>query len=262
MLAIIDTWLGNGDAALQRLARSRAIARELRHRLAEAMNEEVTGLMLVAHGRFDEAHGHLTHGLALAREIGARRYELMCLMLLARVDWHRGDQRRGARQARQRLGDLGADVARLHRRGGAGRHGAGGGERRRAAAARWPRAKRCCASTASRIATSGSTATRSRRRSRPAHGRSAERYASALEDVHTPGTSSVDRSSGRRGPRAGGGGTRPAGSGRAASLPRPGNSATGHRISAGLQAALARPTLSLVPARRGSRNALTPVAWA
>ncbi len=91
MLAIIDTWLGNGDAALQRLARSRATARELRHRLAEAMNEEVTGLMLVTHGRFDEAHGHLTHGLALAREIGARRYELMCLMLLARVDWQRGD---------------------------------------------------------------------------------------------------------------------------------------------------------------------------
>ena len=92
MLAIIDTWLGNGDAALQRLAQSRATARELRHRLAEAMNEEVTGWMLVGRGKFDEAHGHLTHGLALAREIGARRYELICLMLLARVDWQRGDR--------------------------------------------------------------------------------------------------------------------------------------------------------------------------
>jgi tetratricopeptide (TPR) repeat protein len=91
MLAIIDTWLGNGDAALQRLARTRVTARELRHRLAEAMNEEVTGWMLISHGRFDEAHVHLTLGLALSREIGARRYELTCLMLLARIDWHRGN---------------------------------------------------------------------------------------------------------------------------------------------------------------------------
>ena len=90
MLAIIDTWLGNGDEALQRLARSRATARELRHRLAEAMNEEVTGWMLVLQGRFEEAEVFLIHCLALSREIGARRYEIMCLLLLARIDhWRR-----------------------------------------------------------------------------------------------------------------------------------------------------------------------------
>jgi hypothetical protein len=90
MLAIIDTWLATAMRA-GRLARSRATARDWAS-LAEAMNEEVTGWMLVAQGRFDQAHGHLTHGLALSREIGARRYELMCLMLLARVDWQRGNR--------------------------------------------------------------------------------------------------------------------------------------------------------------------------
>jgi len=57
MIAIIDTWLGQGDIALQRLARAGKVARELRHRLAEAMNEQVTGWMLVMLGRYDEADG-------------------------------------------------------------------------------------------------------------------------------------------------------------------------------------------------------------
>jgi len=92
MLAIIDTWMGPGDAALERLGRARAVARELRHQLAEAMNEEVTGWMLVAHGEYDEAEGHLARGLELSRNIGARRYETMCFMLLARVAWQRNDR--------------------------------------------------------------------------------------------------------------------------------------------------------------------------
>ncbi len=90
MLSIIDTWMGNVDLALERLARSRAAARELRHRLAEAVNEETTGWLLVSHGRFDEAEAHLRRGLDIAREIGARRYETVCLTNLARVDWQHG----------------------------------------------------------------------------------------------------------------------------------------------------------------------------
>ena len=90
MLSILDTWWGNIDVALERLRRSRAAAQELRHRLAEAVNEEVTGWMLVSHGMFDEAEGHLRHGLAIAREIGARRYETVCLTNLARVVWQKG----------------------------------------------------------------------------------------------------------------------------------------------------------------------------
>ena len=90
MIAIIDTWLGQGDRALQRLARAGKVARELRHRLAEAMNEQVTGWMLVMLGRYDEAEPNLTHSLAVSRDIGARRYETMCLIHIARVNWERG----------------------------------------------------------------------------------------------------------------------------------------------------------------------------
>ncbi len=101
MIAIIDTWLGSGDAALQRLARAGAVARELRHRLAEAMTEQVTGWMLVTRGRHDEAKPYLDHALALSREIGARRYETMCLIHLARVHWEHGEPMRHARTLRE-----------------------------------------------------------------------------------------------------------------------------------------------------------------
>jgi len=112
MIAIVDTWLGPGDAALQRLARAGAVARELRHRLAETMNEQVTGWMLVSHGRYQEAEPHLQHGMVLAREIGARRYESMCLMLQARVLWQRGE----GPAAREHLRDAWASSAQMGHR--------------------------------------------------------------------------------------------------------------------------------------------------
>ena len=101
MIAIIETWLGHGDAALRGSARTGAVARELRHRLAEAMNEEVTGWMLVLHGRHEEAEPHLSAASRSAREIGARRYETMYLMLLARVDWERGERRKRGEHLRE-----------------------------------------------------------------------------------------------------------------------------------------------------------------
>jgi tetratricopeptide (TPR) repeat protein len=90
ILASIDIWLGRGDAALLRLARAGAAAREVRHRLAGAMIEQAWGWMLLSGGKCEQAEAHLTHGLALSREIGARRFETMCLMHLARVSWQRG----------------------------------------------------------------------------------------------------------------------------------------------------------------------------
>ena len=85
MIAIVEHWLGRCEASLARLARASADARALRHRLAETMIEEVTGWILVASGRREEATVHLTQSLAIAREIGARRYETMDLILLARA---------------------------------------------------------------------------------------------------------------------------------------------------------------------------------
>ena len=91
MIAIVDTWLGEGDAALARLARAGSDARQLRHRLAETMTSQVVGWVLVFLGRFEPAVPHLDHSLTLAREIGARRFESLDLVLLARVDASRGE---------------------------------------------------------------------------------------------------------------------------------------------------------------------------
>ncbi len=91
MIAIIEAWLGDSDAALARLARVGADARELRHRLAETMNSQVTGWVLVLRGRYEQAVPHIERSLALAREIGARRYESLDLMLLARTHASRGE---------------------------------------------------------------------------------------------------------------------------------------------------------------------------
>ena len=110
MIAMIDTWLGNGESSLQRLARTRDVARELRHRLAEAMSAESTGWTLVLHGRVEEAETHLQHALDLSREMGARRYEMMCLMSLAHVCWRRGahaEARLHLRDAWERSGETG-----------------------------------------------------------------------------------------------------------------------------------------------------------
>jgi tetratricopeptide (TPR) repeat protein len=141
MIAMIETWLGNSDAALQRLARTHAVARELRHRAAEAMSAESIGWTLVLHGRFEEAETHLQHGFELAREMGARRYEMMCLMSLAHVCWRRAQAE--ARVFARSMEAVGADRTPLLGSRGARRDGADGhwggraprraGQRRRAA---------------------------------------------------------------------------------------------------------------------------------
>jgi len=91
MIAIIETWLGDGEAALERLDGSLAVARELRHRFAESMCEQVTGWMLVMRGRVGEALPHVAKALEVSREIGARRYETMCWIHLARIHWELGE---------------------------------------------------------------------------------------------------------------------------------------------------------------------------
>ena len=91
MIAIVETWVGDSEAALARLARVGGHAREMRHRLAEAMSEEVTGWMLVLRGEHEAADAHLERSLSISREIGARRYETLDLLLLAHVHWQRGE---------------------------------------------------------------------------------------------------------------------------------------------------------------------------
>ncbi|MEO8752499.1 MAG: adenylate/guanylate cyclase domain-containing protein [Casimicrobiaceae bacterium] len=91
MIAIIEEWMGLQDASRARFARASGDAQHLRHRLAEAMTEETRGWMLVQRGEYAQALPHLERSLAVAREIGARRYETMDLMLLARIRIRRGE---------------------------------------------------------------------------------------------------------------------------------------------------------------------------
>ena len=138
MIAIIETWLGDGDAALARLARAGSDARELRHRLAETMNSQVTGWVLVFLGRFEQAAPHLGHSLTLAREIGARRFETLSLMLLARIHASRGeiDEARAQLDAAWQLsGQTGHGFAGAIVLGAMARVAASDGDRRAALAA-------------------------------------------------------------------------------------------------------------------------------
>ena len=90
MVAIIDIYLGETDAALARFERVRRIARELRYRFAETMCDEAASWVLVFSGRFEEARDALTRGLDLARAIGARRFETILFVNLARLRTHEG----------------------------------------------------------------------------------------------------------------------------------------------------------------------------
>jgi hypothetical protein len=88
MVAILDVYLGDTGAALARFDRVRRTARDLRYRFAETMCEEAASWVLVFSGRFDEARDALLRGLELARAIGARRFETILLVNLARMRMH------------------------------------------------------------------------------------------------------------------------------------------------------------------------------
>jgi ATP/maltotriose-dependent transcriptional regulator MalT len=85
MLAIIDALFLRRDEARARLARTRRVARDVRHRLAETMCDESEGYILATLGRVDLAAEPAARGLPLARAIGARRFEIILLVTLALV---------------------------------------------------------------------------------------------------------------------------------------------------------------------------------
>jgi len=92
MLAVIEHYFGESAAALATLEQTRATAHKVKHLAAEAMAEECIGWILTNCGRFAEARAPLERGLALAREIGMRRFETVCLICLAPVLWDEGSR--------------------------------------------------------------------------------------------------------------------------------------------------------------------------
>ena len=95
MLAIVQAYLEPADAAIPELDRARAAARELRQPAAEVMADETEGWVRVMQGRYADAIAPAERSLALAREIGSRRWIAFDLGLLAYAYWHTG--RRGRR---------------------------------------------------------------------------------------------------------------------------------------------------------------------
>jgi tetratricopeptide (TPR) repeat protein len=96
MLGLVDFYLGEVPRGLATIERARVSAREIGHRVAEVMADEVAGLSLVGAGRDREAVAPVERSLALAREIASRRFAAIDLALLGIIAGRAGD-RDGAR---------------------------------------------------------------------------------------------------------------------------------------------------------------------
>lgn len=90
MLAVVHSYLAPLDGALHVLDRVRADARELRHRAAEVMADESEAWVRVSQGMYAEAVAPAQRSLALAREIGSRRFVVFDQGLLAYAYAHLG----------------------------------------------------------------------------------------------------------------------------------------------------------------------------
>ena len=109
MLAVSHGYLDPADGAIGVADHVRTLARQLRHRQAEVMADESEGWVRVAQGRYADAIEPTERSLALAREIGSRRWMVFDLGLLAYAYWHLG--RHGeAQDALRATFDLMAEV--------------------------------------------------------------------------------------------------------------------------------------------------------
>ncbi|MEP7276183.1 MAG: adenylate/guanylate cyclase domain-containing protein, partial [Betaproteobacteria bacterium] len=101
MIALIDAHDGEIDKAVEAFEQARALAHDLRNRMAEAMAQETCGMVLVLAERYGEAREVLHPALALARAVGARRFETVICYSLARVCLHDGDVDAARRHAQE-----------------------------------------------------------------------------------------------------------------------------------------------------------------
>ena len=109
MLAVVHAYLAPLDGALHVLDRVRADARELRHRAAEVMADESEAWVRVSQGMFEAAIVPAERSLALARDIGSRRFVLIDQGLLAYAYWHTGRRDHAALALAEAL-DIARDI--------------------------------------------------------------------------------------------------------------------------------------------------------
>jgi class 3 adenylate cyclase/tetratricopeptide (TPR) repeat protein len=114
MVAIIEALFGRVDNALVQFREARRLAHDLRDRFAETMCDESVGFVLVYCGRYADAEEPLTRGIAIARTVAARRFEVILYTALAfvRAQQGRDDEARAClEQAWSRSNDVGPGFA-------------------------------------------------------------------------------------------------------------------------------------------------------
>ncbi len=109
MLAIVHAYLEPADGAIGELDRVRAVARELRQPAPQVMADETESWVRLIQGRCDDAIPPGERSLALAREIGSRRWVQFNLAMLAYAYWHVG-RRNDARVALEEASAVGEEV--------------------------------------------------------------------------------------------------------------------------------------------------------
>jgi class 3 adenylate cyclase/tetratricopeptide (TPR) repeat protein len=90
MLAVVHAYLEPADGAIGVLTHVRAVARQLHQRSAEVMVDESEGWVRISQGRYEDGIEPTERSLALAREIGSRRWMMFDLGLLAFAYWNLG----------------------------------------------------------------------------------------------------------------------------------------------------------------------------
>ena len=137
MVAIVDALFGRIDSALAQFRGARRLAHDLRDRFAETMCDEAAGFVLAYCGRYADAAEPLARGIALARTVAARRFEVILYTGLALVRAHEGKSdvaRACLEQAWSRSNDVGPRFAGPLVLGAKARLAASGDERRAALA--------------------------------------------------------------------------------------------------------------------------------
>lgn len=91
MLGTTRIYLNETEQALQDALDSAALAETVGHKRAEIVSRLTAGWILLDMQKLEPARQQSEHGLALAHEIGARRFEPFLQESLARYNYYRGD---------------------------------------------------------------------------------------------------------------------------------------------------------------------------
>jgi class 3 adenylate cyclase/tetratricopeptide (TPR) repeat protein len=103
MAAITAIFAGEHERALREGIGAIAAASRVGHQRAAIIAHHVVFLCLVERGELAEAHSHADRAIALARQLGARRFEAEGLWFLALVERARGRRSRGTALIREAL---------------------------------------------------------------------------------------------------------------------------------------------------------------